>query len=67
MSDLKIKKRSTDPKVPIKILFPESEIAVLYTLAAMNKMTVNKFIVALLMHTCKHVTENEPNTITFGR
>jgi hypothetical protein len=55
MTELKIKKRSPDPKIPIKILFPESEANLLYTMAAIHKMTVNKYIVAVLLG---HLGEN---------
>jgi len=45
----KIKKRDPSPKIPIKILFPESESEKLYTLAALHKMTVNKYIVCVVL------------------
>lgn len=55
MKPLKIKKRSDEPKIPLKILFPEDEYRTLYTLAAMHQMTPNKYIVAVVLEELKKI------------
>lgn len=52
---LEIKKRSDNPKIPIKILFPERESKMLYTLAAMHQMTPNKYIVAVILEELRKI------------